>query len=141
MKTESIFKVGDRVYELDLNLGWGVVSYCIGSKRYPLVVNFDNKRVSAYTSNGCMVQDDHAPSLSFTEYNRVNGGFSQVRPLPDIEIDTLVYVREKGKVWEMRYFSHFGKDGMLFCFEMQKKSTGTADAVYWEEYSLTNPLI
>jgi len=97
---------------------------------------------STYTSEGFLNKSDKYPTLSFTEYDLVNGGFSQIRPQLQIEVDTLVYVRNVGDgVWYMRYFSHFTSDGSVACYSLQKKSTETDILEGWTVYSLENPLI
>lgn len=139
MKTkESIFQVGDKVY--DYLFGWGEVKCINSGLNYPIrVQSVDYSNI--YTDEGFLTKSDKYPTLSFTEYNLTNGGFSQVRPQPTIEKDTVIYVRNAGGSWEMRYFSHFTTDGYVVCFEHQKKSTETGRVLLWEEYSLTNPLI
>lgn len=140
MKTEkSIFRVGDKVY--DFRYGWGTVERINNGLNYPIRVKFVDG-LSSYSNEGYFNKSYRIPTLSFTKYDFINGGFSQVRPHPTIEKDTLVYVRNVGDgVWYMRYFSHFTSDGSVACFENQKKSTETGRVQLWEVYSLTNPLI
>lgn len=139
MKTkESIFQVGDKVY--DFRFGWGKVVMLSSTDNYPIRVQFVDD-YSTYTSEGFLNKSDKYPTLSFTKYDFISGGFSQVRPRPEIEVDTLVYVRQEGMPWQMRYFSDFDEKGRVFCFEYQLKSTETGSVILWKEYSLTNPLI
>lgn len=135
MENKEIFKVGDTVYHL-LH-GAGKVTEVVSSATYPIIVQFSGCEDS-FTEDGRQ-SEDHPPTLSFTPYDFVNGGFSQERPIPDIEVDTLVYVRDRGE-WNIRYFSHFGKDGYIHCFYGQKKSKDNPLPVRWMEWSLTNPL-
>src|SRR5690554_1833175 len=115
MKNKEIFKVGDTVYHWEY--GKGVVSIIDDDVVYPMVVSFEKNEI-IFTRNGAL-EHGGTPLLSFTPYDLVNGGFSQERPLPDIEVDTLVYVRDKGIGWHMRYFSHFDEEGIIQCFENQ----------------------
>lgn len=60
---------------------------------------------------------------------------------PEIEVDTLVYVRNcEGFEWSMRRFSHF-ENGVINCFRSQKTSKETSNTNRWSFYSITNPLI
>src|SRR5690606_26145942 len=108
--------------------GKGEVMNIYENNNYPVRVNFDGVNDS-FTRDGRQLLD-HPPTLSFTPYDLVNGGFSQERPLPDIEVDTLVYVRDD-EDWKMRYFSHFGKDGKIYCFTGQRKSSYAALTLTW----------
>ena len=76
MKKEEIYQVGDRVF--DAQFGWGIV-FNIDSSNYPVIVNFKSGSVKSYTEKGFYSTTDLEPALSFTEYNFVNGGFSQNR--------------------------------------------------------------
>ena len=137
MKNKEIFKVGDTVYHYEH--GKGRVVQLEENNHYPVIVIFYEDRY-AFTIDGRQSEGD-SPTLSLTPYDLVNGGFSQERPLPDIEVDTLVYVRSKSsEEWRMRFFSHFGEDGKIRCFDWQQKSTETDYVTIWLEWSLTNPL-
>ena len=90
---ETIFKVGDRVY--DFNFGWGTVVNTERTSLYIVEVKFDNciDNVS-YTIDGKFVYRDSLPRLSFTKYDFVNGGFGQERP-----INYEDYIGKWGKFW------------------------------------------
>ena len=137
---ETIFKVGDRV--CCYQKGWGTIIFIEdGITAYPVGVQFDSGYHENFTGEGHYYRDDLGPSLSFTEYNLVTGGFSQERPLPNIEVDTLVYVKESGGEWRMRYFSHW-YERKLRAFDGQNtsKTASSRATTAWLEYSLTNPL-
>lgn len=134
MKNKEIFKVGDTVYHWEY--GKGVVSIIDDDVVYPMVVSFEKNEI-IFTRNGAL-KPGGTPLLSFTPYDFIKGGFSQERPLPDIEVDTLVYVKN-GSEWIMRYFSHF-EDGYIFCFIGQGKRDDTRYSTPFIEWSLTNPL-
>ena len=136
MNTKEIFKTGDRVFAIQF--GWGLVTKTLLTSNYPLTVLFDSGYEDDFTLEGTLFIMDINPTLSFTEYTLE--GFSQERPNPYIAVDTLLWVRDED-VWNLRYFSHFDKNGCATCFNVQKKSTETKDTQVWPEYSLTNPLI
>lgn len=112
---EKIFAVGDRVY--DVFLGWGeVVSYGDTKKTlYPVFVSFDSLDHKVfYTENGA-TYEDLPPRLSFTEYDLVNGGFSQKRSLPDIPMYTPIFVKGfNGNIF-LRIFHHWSKENNPVC--------------------------
>lgn len=136
-KDESIFKGGDKVY-CGIHQKWGVVDMISRDDTYPIVVNFGDDGNDTYTPDGRRVVD-YPPSLSFTECDFVNGGFSQVRPLPKIEKDTLVYIKTNGQ-WLMRYFAGFTKEGYVEVYEGQATSANAKYTLHYREWSLTNPL-
>lgn len=137
---ETVFKINDRVYDGILQL-WGTITAINISSSYPITVDFGNAMTETYTIDGRRWMYA-LPTLSFTFYDLVNSGFSQVRPQPEIKKDQLVYVRPEGyDVWEMRHFSHFDKDGKLHFFCGQQKSTETKRTYKAFEYSFKNPLI
>ena len=77
---ETIFREGDRVY--DIRYGWGTVVKHNDSENYPISVKFDkdiSQEFMYYTECGKSYKLDNAGLLSFTEYDLVNGGFSQER--------------------------------------------------------------
>ena len=137
MKNKEIFKVGDTVYQWQYGKGKVIKMY--DDRDFPIVVKFASGLITAFTEDG-RYSTGQEKCLSFTPYDLVNGGFSQERPLPDIEVDTLVYVRDGAEPWNMRYFSHFGEDGKIHCFSWQQKSTDSEHTMSWNEWSLTNPL-
>ena len=75
---ETIFKIGDRVF--DIRFGWGEVKEIQEEGIHVVRVDFDNCS-SSYTKDGKGYHTDLSPLLSFTEYDLVNGGFSQERPI------------------------------------------------------------
>lgn len=135
MGNKEIFKVGDTVYHYVHGKG-KVVNICENNP-YPVLVNFD-RDVASFTKEGKQFVG-YPPTLSFTPYRFIREGFSQERPLPDIEVGTLVYVND-GNEWIMRYFAHFGNRGEVYCFRHQNKSNKTTLKDPYFEWSLTNPL-
>lgn len=88
---KTIFKVGDRVF--DFLHGWGEVKEIQKDGTHVIKVDFDNYS-SNYTRDGKDYHTDLSPILSFTEYNLIDGGFSQERP-----IDYEEYIGKWGKFW------------------------------------------
>ena len=76
-----MFKVGDKVFSCQF--GWGEIKGIHETMDYPLDVSFGNGVEHAYTKCGRYFDTDLQPTLSFTEYDLVNGGFSQERPKED----------------------------------------------------------
>ena len=85
MKKQT-FEKGDRVF--DINYGWGKVIEILNASSslkpdYKVLVRFKqdfNKEISVYYSiDGYISPSYKFPTLSFTEYDIVNGGFSQER--------------------------------------------------------------
>lgn len=78
MEQESVFKKGDKVF--DIHYGWGIVVE-VFRKHYPVHVRFEEMCGNiSYTFDGIRL-DKFPQTLSFTEYNLVTGGFSQERPI------------------------------------------------------------
>ena len=77
-----MFKVGDKVFSCQF--GWGEIKGIHETSDYPLDVSFGNDVEHAYTKCGRYFDTDLQPTLSFTEYDLVNGGFSQERPKEDM---------------------------------------------------------
>jgi len=73
-KEESLFHVGDRVYQYFE--GWGTVTNIDLTKTHPISVKFDSEKLFHFEINETKVP------LSFTEYNFITGGWSQERPKP-----------------------------------------------------------
>ncbi len=97
MKKQT-FEKGDRVF--DIKHGWGTVALRLNESEdpyYRLRVDFVYHRES-YTEEGKSNISDAYRSLSFTEYDLINGGFSQERP---INYDD--YVGKWGRFWDTVY--------------------------------------
>ena len=93
MKKQT-FEKGDRVF--DFLWGWGIVTDIFVSGLYIVKVNFDStKKTIFFTKDGKYEHTDLTPRLSFTEYDLINGGFSQEKPINYEE-----YVGKWGKFWD-----------------------------------------
>ena len=92
---KQIFKVGDRVF--DIRYGWGTIKKYNANCTFPIGVQFDRENIQDlihYLKSGKDYEIDDVGLLSFTEYDLVNGGFSQERP-----INYEDYMRKWGKFW------------------------------------------
>lgn len=88
---KTIFKVGDRVY--DIRYGWGKI---IDKNNGAIGVQFeddDSQEVIIYTNDGKRTLGEETPLLSFMEYTLQ--GFSQERP-----INYKDYIGKWGKFWD-----------------------------------------
>lgn len=84
-----MFKVGDKVFSCQF--GWGIIDVIDTEEKYPISVYFTERVSQVFTKCGRYFDADLQPTLSFTEYNFVNGGFSQERPKEEM-IGKLVVV-------------------------------------------------
>lgn len=138
------FKVGDTVYCAVVSDGKTPlkVGSIIGHTNLLLIkgISEDDVNEWLYYNNGAFIKDS-PPCLSHTPYDFINGGFSQrmKKVLPDIPVDTLVYVNDSINKWEMMYFAEWD-NGKVKCWINQMKSHETNRSRHWNEWSLTNPL-
>lgn len=93
---KTIFKKGDRVF--DIRFGWGTVKEVLDTlyHNYPIIVFFDNiGSVITYASDGSFGAG-MPQMLSFTEYTLQ--GFTQEKP-----VNYNDYVGKWGKFWDTAY--------------------------------------
>ena len=108
---EQIFKVGDRVF--DIRYGWGTIKKYNANYTFPIGVWFDRKDIQDlihYLKSGKDYEIDDAGLLSFTEYDLVNGGFNQERPIKYED-----YIGKWGKFWN--YNTEYFTIGILKGYE------------------------
>ena len=100
---EIVFREGDRVFHH--NLGWGIIYDIRNEGQFPIKVHFDNRMQESFTLCGKDTQISKISSLSFTEYDFVNGGFSQERPIEIPNRGQICWVRDThtGK-WVISHF-------------------------------------
>ena len=91
-----MFKVGDKVFSCQF--GWGKISKVDDCTGHPLYVNFTEGLYHTFTKCGRLFKEDLNPTLSFTEYNLVDGGFSQERPKKEM-VGKLVRILDYNE-WE-----------------------------------------
>lgn len=130
---ECIYKVGDIVYFSIRYETAGKVTEINEDDDYPVVVEFNDDTVVEFTKDGKEVDEDILPSLSFSPYDLVKGGFSAERPKPVIAKGTVIYVWDEDSLEDadvrLRKFAYFDELGKA-CDE---------DDEFWENYSLENP--
>ena len=125
------FKLRDKVF--DYELGWGEISR-LDIEYNELTVDFQKNTVE-YNLDGSILGGK--PILSFTEYTLE--GFSQLRPEPVIEQNTVVYYMN-GSNWYTGYYSHRSLHNHHI-FDCQQKSGNNIATKPVNKLSLTNPLI
>ena len=77
---KTVFRLGDRVYEGVRFQSWGTIIETNIRNPFSIIVQFDNlDNAISFTSDGKNIIYDQYPTLSFTEYDLVKGGFSQER--------------------------------------------------------------
>ena len=112
MDNETIFKVGDKVF--DIRHGWGTVVKIYKTKYHPVFVQFyfdegneKSKFNMAYSRQGYTYRGDNVPLLSFTEYTL--DGFSQKREAELPRIGEEIMVSDDKLYWSLRVFVKYNK--------------------------------
>lgn len=81
-----MYKVGDKVF--DAQFGWGEILEIEEDSdikvEFNIVDEHGDNVVEYYKEDGVFFDYSTNPSLSFTEYDFVNGGFSQKRPKENV---------------------------------------------------------
>lgn len=135
---ENMFKdakIGDRVWSI--LKGWGVVtdtrSYDLA---YPLQVKFEDDMKLSFTLDGKNTSWSLYPTLFWQEFEIPAKAYE--RPLPDIPVDTLVWVWFDGEEHNkrIRCFSHFEEDGNCATFDDGLSSNSTSEFIVWDNYEL-----
>lgn len=124
-------KVGDRVWSL--TEGWGVIKNRYAPHtQYPLDVGFEGGHRRRYTLWGLLNFNDLNPTLFWDE---VKVEIPE-KPLPQLEVDTKVWVwigKEVNKI--KRHFSHF-ENGELHTFDHGKTSWTGETTTAWNNWEL-----
>ena len=90
MKVFKNAKVGDKVW--DFVMGWGKIVSIKKNKSYPIKVKFNNT-CDTYTLDGKLDKSSKNPSLFWNEFEIPEEACK--KPLPDLEIDTKILVRDE----------------------------------------------
>lgn len=103
-------KVGDKVWSSAS--GWGTVK-AIDDSEYPITVYYEDGASDTYTVEGFLFKDG---GLQVLFWNEIVFD-APVKPMPDLEVDAKVFVwgRDGGEK-KKRYFSHYGFNGSVICF-------------------------
>lgn len=130
---KTIFKVGDKVF--DYQFGWGKVVIVEDCPTYPIKVQFGT-RLLLFTDCGMPNANMKYPSLSFTEYDFVNGGFSQERPIEVPKRGQIVWVRDYKDVedWKISHFLRM--KGLFFLVSITNNEDNSS---YWKYLTTENP--
>ena len=124
-------KVGDKVW--DTRKGWGVVDEMRYSNEYPILVNFGHD-YETYTLDGYYFEDDVNPSLFWDEIAIE----APPKPLPDLQVDTKVYVWSNADGLKLkRHFSHF-KNGDCHTFNGGLSSWTGESTTSWDNWECVN---
>lgn len=136
---ETIFKVGDTVY--DSLIFPGLKGEIISKDNIYIRIQFEHESVKRIYGLDGRSLSVGLPTLSFSSYEVNIEGFSQERPLPEITIDTPVFVKHRiDDFWVLRRFSHF-ENATCYCFINEKSSKETSHIEFWNYWSLENPLL
>ena len=112
---QEIFKLNDRVYHF--LSGWGTAIAIKNDNVYPIFVEFDNGDSFSFTLKGEEYVNT-PPTLSFTEYDLINGGFSQDRD------DRVIFTNSIGEPFTKNEASKGGfyyanKNGLCITYRTQ----------------------
>ena len=132
-------KIGDHVW--DTRFGWGKIYMIHKSNLCPLKVKFDTdysiKR--EYRFDGKIKESDVMPRLFWNEFEVPNEAY--IKRLPQLDVDTKVLVWDENGDFNQarkhkRYFSHFSKDGIIYCFEQGRTSWSATTTQAWTNWEL-----
>jgi hypothetical protein len=136
MENKTIFKVGDKVYHY--NLKWGTIMNIVSDDKYPILVKFGTD-IFCFTNYGSEV-DDSMPYLSFTEYDFVNGGFSQERPIEVPKMGAICWVRNQEKdPWLIRHFLRMKENYYVASSNINTSNINTSNSATWNYLTTQNP--
>lgn len=122
-------KVGDKVW--CMKSGWGKISR-IDDRNYPIAVSFPNDEFKTYTLGGFYDNDDITQSLFWDEIVIE----APPKPLPDLQVDTKVYVWSNADGLKLkRHFSHF-KNGNCHTFSGGLSSWTGESTTSWDNWEL-----
>lgn len=131
-------KVGDRVW--DIQYGWGVITDIDKSVgiSFPIIIWFYIEEKKTFDIKGRMKPKVN-PTLFWNEFEIPNEAF--IKPLPKLEVDTLVWVWDNFKGEKLlRFFSHFDEDGNIYTFDDGGDSSiGLHNTTEWDNWELYEP--
>lgn len=126
-------KVGDKVWHLEH--GWGDITVISPHEEYPIVVTFDyDIDISdCYTYSGKANKYSLARTLFWDEIEII----APSKPLPDLPVDTKVYVWMDGGVTVTRHLSHLVEQGKAVCYDDGQTSwTSRGRHSVWDNWEL-----
>lgn len=138
------FVKGQRAY--CMMVGWGTITDTNSGSSYPILFIPDADVTSmVYTGDGTYYEG-LGERVLFHERPIITGFEPEPKPLPDLEVDTPLWVRNAKQPvltgWHRRHFAKWSPGGKAQCFCDGTTSHGTddpTDLTTWDEYSLTDP--
>ena len=133
-------QIGDRVW--NLRYGWGRIKKIRSNTKMKLEVFFDidvSPTLADYTADGKGSIWDLHPELFWNEFKFPPEVY--IKSLPKLEKDTKVLVwNDKGcfndSIKRKRYFSHFDRDGRIYCYDQGCTSWSGATYTAWNAWEL-----
>jgi hypothetical protein len=129
-------QTGDRVW--NLRYGWGIIKKIRSNTKMKLEVFFDidvSPTLADYTADGKGSIWDLHPELFWNEFKFPPEAF--IKSLPKLEKDTKVLVWEGDyDTKRKRHFSHFDKEGKIYCYEHGMTSWTARISTAWENWEL-----
>ena len=130
-------QIGEDVW--DVRYGWGKVVELNESTKYPFSVDFlnshNNKQNCSYSIEGRSAEWHNFPLLFWNEFKIPLEAF--IKPLPKLEVDTKVLVWKYDDDYKRkRYFSHFNKEGKIYCYEQGCTSWSATTTQAWDNYEI-----
>ena len=127
-------KIGDKLYSVEE--GWGIVEAIHASRIYPLTIRFDCC-IRRFTLTGRRYEGSENPALY---WDKIEFEIPK-RPLPDLKVDTKVFVWNSNKNRRVkRHFKAFNEDGDIICFAYGATSWTTNGAFTWEHWELAEDI-
>lgn len=135
-------KVGDTVY--CPRRGKGEVTFVKEQNVTPITVTFklpDETCIKrSYTFQGKLREKDLYPSLFWQPFTIPDEAY--VRPLPKMEVDTLIWVWGDNKATKrLRFFKCFANDGRVKAFDSGYNSESTTLVTTWDNWELYEPKV
>lgn len=134
----SNVKMGDSVFDYNFQK-WGNISQIEYNCVYSLKVDFNDGSVpQSYTIDGKVYDCYETQSLFWDEVKPI---IPPRKPVPKLEVDQKLRVWTKGgKEKYNRHFSHFDKNGVLYCFSNGKNSFTSSGTDYspWYNWELVD---
>ena len=114
MKTFENAQVGDKVW--DFKVGWGEIIEIYTEILDPYIIKAEfDEEVAYYDADGYHYVNDINPTLFWNEFEIPEEAFE--KPLPKLEIDTKVLVKNDGdEKWNKRFFAGWTTDGRIKCW-------------------------
>lgn len=100
MKNQSLPPVGTKVF--DFQYGWGFITTIEPLDLCPIDVIFEKKIGQSYTASG-KLENGIIPTLSLTEYDLINGGFTPISEWNKPKVGDVGYFWDNKKYTHLSY--------------------------------------